>query len=349
MKSLSFSTALLAILTGSAIAQEAAAPAYLDDRSDAAAIVKSFYNAVSRHEYARAWGYFGSVKPTRDFETFVEGYRNTASVVVLTGDATAEGAAGSTYYNLPVAFAATGSDNAETVFSGCYVLRLANPQIQDPPFAGLHIEKAELKPSSQPLADSLPERCGDAPPQPAKDEAVERAKVLFADTRAADCPAIRPGVAVADPEVHKIIFKGRSSQPDDPDLSARLMSFVCEQAAYNESRVYYLDADPEGVRELQFATPELDIRYADGDTDQHTVESVSAIGFTTIRKLVNSAYDESSMTLTSFDKWRGAGDASTAGHWLFRDGAFTLVDYQVDASYDGEANPETVLDYNTPP
>ena len=30
----------------------AAEPAYLDDRSTAASLVRSFYNAVNRHEYA---------------------------------------------------------------------------------------------------------------------------------------------------------------------------------------------------------------------------------------------------------------------------------------------------------
>ena len=42
-------------------------------------------------------------------------------------------------------------------------------------------------------------------------------------------------------------------------------------------------------------------------------------------------------------------DASSTGTYLFRGGAFVLVQYDVDASYDGKANPETVLDYNTAP
>ncbi|TIS77743.1 MAG: DUF1176 domain-containing protein, partial [Mesorhizobium sp.] len=41
--------------------------------------------------------------------------------------------------------------------------------------------------------------------------------------------------------------------------------------------------------------------------------------------------------------------ASSTGTYLFRHGNFSLVQYDVDASYDGEINPETVLDYNTPP
>ncbi|WP_342587146.1 DUF1176 domain-containing protein [Kumtagia ephedrae] len=65
--------------------------------------------------------------------------------------------------------------------------------------------------------------------------------------------------------------------------------------------------------------------------------------------LVNSFYDDASKSITSAAKWRGVGDASSSGTWMFRDGTFTLVRYDVDASYDGEINPETVLDFHTGP
>jgi hypothetical protein len=34
---------------------------------------------------------------------------------------------------------------------------------------------------------------------------------------------------------------------------------------------------------------------------------------------------------------------------MFRNGAFTLVIYDVDASYDGEVDPQPVIDYQTGP
>jgi hypothetical protein len=64
---------------------------------------------------------------------------------------------------------------------------------------------------------------------------------------------------------------------------------------------------------------------------------------------VNSSFDEASQTITSASKWRGVGDASDSGTWIFRNGEFTLVKYDVDASYDGEVNPETVLDFHSAP
>ena len=64
---------------------------------------------------------------------------------------------------------------------------------------------------------------------------------------------------------------------------------------------------------------------------------------------MNSFYDDTSKSLQFFAKWRGVGDASSSGSYLFRDGDFTLTKYDVDASYDEEINPETILDYDTAP
>ena len=121
----------LAVATNAAFAQE---PGYLDDRSTASALVKSLYNAVNRHEYARAWDYYGDAKPAKDFEAFVNGYAATERVDLKTGNVASEGAAGSTFYYLPVAILSVNTDGSEKVFAGCYTARSVNPQIQEPPF-----------------------------------------------------------------------------------------------------------------------------------------------------------------------------------------------------------------------
>jgi hypothetical protein len=137
-------------------------PPYLDDRSDPAAIVRSLYNAVSRHEYARAWSYFGDEKPVPDYQAFISGYADTASVELLTGPVTTEGAAGSIYGSVPVALAATGTDGATHVFAGCYLTRQLQPAAQEPPFRPLEIDRATLRAADGPLAAALPAEC-DAP------------------------------------------------------------------------------------------------------------------------------------------------------------------------------------------
>lgn len=321
---------------------------YIDDRSDAASVVRSLYSAINRHEYARAWDYYGEAKPAKDFDAFVKGYENTGKVEVEIGTASEEGAAGSIYFSLPVAIRATAADGGSQVFAGCYTLRQVNAQIQEPPFNPIHIEKGALKPSSADLADALPESCGDGPPPPGKDAALEQARTAFATAYASQCDAQAPdGAPAGTPEANTIRYKAGDAAENEPEREVRLFRFFCTMGAYSETAVYYV-SDEDGVRQLQFAVPELDIRYENGDS-QGKVEAVGIIGFRTEDRLVNSAYDEVAHTIASHDKWRGVGDASTSGIYLFRNGHFSLVQYDVDASYDGEIDPQTVLDYNTPP
>lgn len=322
---------------------------YIDDRSSASAIVTSLYNAVNRKEYARAWDYFGEQKPASDVEAFAKGYENTNQVNVATGNVASEGAAGSTFYHVPVAIISFNKDGSEQVFAGCYTARLANPAIQAPPFQPLHIEKGSLKPSDLPYAEAVPESCPDAPAPEATDNMLAQAQAAF-EAAYADCDGHLPG---ADPtqtaaEEYKIPFRYSADADGQPEREARLFRFYCGTGAYNESHVYYQYDENDGLRALQFATPELDIRYENDDSEGN-VESITIIGYTADQKLVNSFYDEASQSITSAPKWRGIGDASSNGTWIFRNGEFTLVKYDVDASYDGEINPETVLDFHTAP
>src|SRR5690606_16655721 len=124
--------------------------------------------------------------------------------------------------------------------------------------------------------------------------------------------------------------------------------FFCYRGAYNESHVYYLADEHGDVQQLQFARPELDIRYQDDDTEK-PVESIRIDGYGARADLVNSDYDGETLTISECSKWRGLGAASSSGRWQFRQGAFRLVHFEVDASYDGQTDSETVVDYETAP
>jgi hypothetical protein len=125
---------------------------YVDDRSTATTVIESLYNAINRSEYARAYSYFGDSANSQSFADFKAGYADTASVMLKTGDETSEGAAGSTYYTLPVAIDAEATDGTHKVFAGCYQLRLVQPALQEePPFRALHIEKGTLEPVDAPF------------------------------------------------------------------------------------------------------------------------------------------------------------------------------------------------------
>jgi hypothetical protein len=327
-------------------ADDAPEAPYVDDRSSADAVIRSLYSAINRHEFARAWGYFGDAKPAKDFDSFVKGYDGTDKVEVETGAISDEGAAGSIFYNVPVAIRATDKTGSEKVFAGCYTLRQVNAQIQAaPPFDPIHIEKGALKPSTADFEEALPPSCGDGPPPPKKDTALEQAKKAFLATYGDQCDK---QFLADEPTVFSIKYKDKDAAPGDPDKETRLFHFSCSAAAYNESSIYYMTDEVSGVQQLQFAEPEMDIRYVNNDSEGK-VEAMHIIGFHTTGWATNSDYDAETKTITTFDKWRGVGDASDSGTYLFRNGNFSLVQYDVDASYDGEENPQTVVDYNTAP
>lgn len=146
----------LSCSTLAAVAQE---QAYVDDRSDGPALIRSLYNAINRQEYARAYSYFGDQKPPGDYSSFVRGYAKTVDVQVITGTVTSEGAAGSIYSPVPVAVKSTEKGGKVHVFAGCYITRIVNAAVQEPPFTPLHIESAELEQVNGPFEEAVPKVC----------------------------------------------------------------------------------------------------------------------------------------------------------------------------------------------
>lgn len=120
---------------------------YMDDRSTPEAVISSYYNAINRNEYARAYSYFGEDSAPESYDSWEFGYSDTYWVDVSFGEVVAEGAAGSTYYNVPVRLTVESTEKQHSYYAGCYVLRLAQPAIQGVPFQPMHIESAKLEPS----------------------------------------------------------------------------------------------------------------------------------------------------------------------------------------------------------
>ncbi len=97
-----------------------------DDRSDPVGLLASYYNAINRQEYRRAWEYWDN-PPVSSYDDFVHGYAETASVFLVVSPPTFfEGAAGSAYTSIPTMLIATHLDGSRHVFVGCYVTRRAN-------------------------------------------------------------------------------------------------------------------------------------------------------------------------------------------------------------------------------
>lgn len=134
---------------------------YYEDRMDPSALLASYYNAINRREYARAWDYWES-PPNPTYDDFVDGFSDTAAVMAAVIPPTwYEGAAGSAYTSVPTLLSATHTDGTRHNYVGCFVTRRPN-------LGGPDVEKvwslfdATLNPTPGNSTDALQltEACG---------------------------------------------------------------------------------------------------------------------------------------------------------------------------------------------
>lgn len=328
-----------------------AQPVYMDDRSAPDALVRSLYNAIERDEFARAYSYFAE-PPAASVEDYASGFADTASVDLITGAPSEEGAAGSVYHQLPVVLRSVAEDGSETVYAGCYTLRQPNPANDPDAFTPLRIEDGALEETDASFeADALPTRCSpDGAELAESDVALIEAERAFNATFAGRCEGRdREGMGEEEEtQSYEIDFRYMHETGDEPMRTARLFRFACNVGAYNISHIYFMSDGMTPVEPVYFAVPELDIRYENDDMEGE-LQEMTQLGFITRAELLNSDYDPDTQAITSAEKWRGVGDASSSGRWIFRYGTFSLVEYEVDPTYDGQINPQQVINFNEAP
>lgn len=175
---------------------------------------------------------------------------------------------------------------------------------------------------------------------PAASSAEEILALAKATYRGESCWWERVAEDIDQFETWELTFRYEHETDDGPDRTVRLYQMPCHYGAYNFASIWFIETEYEGLGPLHFAEPELDIDY--GDQGSETVVDVRVIGFATTSSLVNAYFDEKTRTINSFSKWRGVGDASSGGTWIFREGRFVLTNYEVDATYNAEIDPVNV-------
>lgn len=131
----------------------------------------------------------------------------------------------------------------------------------------------------------------------------------------------------------------------DTEYTAKLIRFFCGMGAYNVTHVYYLVDDTYGTMPVSFSTPHFDVVY-ENDDFEGAVLDIPILGYVTQLSLTNSDFDPETQEISNASFWRGIGDASSGGVWRFDQGQFVLKSYDIDASYDGEINPERVVEFD---
>src|SRR2546427_4216934 len=135
----------------SAVTQPSASPtavpvtAYLDDRSSAEQVVRSYYDAIGRRQYLRAYGYWETSPTLPAFDVFAKGFETTTVVQVELGTVGGSPGAGQLYWSVSAVVLATTTSGAQA-FVGCYTVHLARPEIQSvPPFKPMAIQTGQLQ------------------------------------------------------------------------------------------------------------------------------------------------------------------------------------------------------------
>jgi hypothetical protein len=133
---------------------EKAAPPY-DNPNSPVDLLASYYNAIDRQEYQRAYGYWQN--PPSTYDTFVQGYKDTASVLLIVRPpATIGVAAGNAYAQVPTVLVANRADGSTQTFAGCYTLHKVNLQPPDIPRPDVwHIYQATIAPVTS--GESIPQ------------------------------------------------------------------------------------------------------------------------------------------------------------------------------------------------
>ena len=120
---------------------------YLDDRTNAAQVIRSLFNAVNRHEYVRAYSYWrADAEGLQPFDQFQQGYEDTTAVQLTLGETTTDAGAGQRYYQIPTTLVATKTDSTTETFVVCYTLHLGLPDAQGvPPYQPITIISAAVQ------------------------------------------------------------------------------------------------------------------------------------------------------------------------------------------------------------
>lgn len=120
---------------------------YIDDRSDGLSVIRSFFNAINRKEYVRAYSYWkAGATGFASYTAFERYYVQAASVQISSGTVTTDAGAGQLYYQAPVIIVTKTTAGPTQTAVGCYTLQLAMPSAQAaPPFQPLAIRSAVVR------------------------------------------------------------------------------------------------------------------------------------------------------------------------------------------------------------
>ena len=120
------------------------APRRPPDVANPTTLLSSYFDAINRREFARAYSYWDQMGKSsgQSFAQFEQGFATTKLVKAVIGTPHYGAGAGNVYADLQVTITATQSDGSTSIYTGSYTVHRANV----PPFDkfGWRIEGAKV-------------------------------------------------------------------------------------------------------------------------------------------------------------------------------------------------------------
>jgi hypothetical protein len=121
-------------------------------QQEAVQVIRDYYRAIAQRNYQQAYSAWegNGTASQQSFEQFQQGFANTACVAVEVGSpGRLDGAAGSSYIEIPVMVTAITKDGTPQRFRGSYVLRrVNNVPGSTPEQRRWHLHSADITPIS---------------------------------------------------------------------------------------------------------------------------------------------------------------------------------------------------------
>ena len=116
-------------------------------------VLASFYNAIERHHFARAFSYFGEYSAPEEYKAWSDPLWDVDKADFLVGAPTHYSTAGEIAYDFPVMVGFTLHDGTQRYEVGCIGVVYTIPHDAEPPYRSMYIAGYRMAP--HPADDTL--------------------------------------------------------------------------------------------------------------------------------------------------------------------------------------------------
>ncbi len=144
------------------IALPQATPELFNTQTDPVSLIGAYYNAISRGEYVRAYGYWEQAPRNQTEAQFEAGFADTQTArAIVRLPIFTDAGAGNIFASLPTLVTALRRDGTQQFYTGCFVVHKTNVPVGDAiePDPNWYLREGTLKQQTTPNFDTLNNVC----------------------------------------------------------------------------------------------------------------------------------------------------------------------------------------------